>query len=352
MKNKNKSKAVQKYIKSITQNATGKSSKTEDAERKAKEDKQAAIKQSALMASLFNMQTDKKGRTFDPVAKKKAKQEEEEALAAGKKLKDEVKKEIIEGIANTIRLTNAKGVRMSELGGHQIIHALKEKHADTWKTLSLLLFIKAQPKVFWVDDPEENNPTIRCQEDVDAEEGPDERPLEEIIEEKRRNLPPGGTPVTKESFFAWKEKREQDRLAAVEEARKDRMKKGNKTGNTGLSGKDLFTFDASLFVDDAEAVSADEYEERNEDANYDDEPGKKTKEKTQEEDEDEDDDEEEGETDGAAAAGSSVARGSTDPPAEGEQVAINSELFLEGDDLPEDLDDLDDVDDDEAATKD
>ena len=83
------------------------------------------------------MSTDKKGRAFDPVAKKKAKQAEEDAIAAGRKLKDEarrtrdsefehrcclyqdsltqrdgqVRKDIIEGVANTIRLTNPKGVR-------------------------------------------------------------------------------------------------------------------------------------------------------------------------------------------------------------------------------------------------
>ena len=42
----------------------------------------------------------------------------------------EEKKDIIEGVANTIRLTNPKtGIRMSEIGGHPIIQALKTKHA-------------------------------------------------------------------------------------------------------------------------------------------------------------------------------------------------------------------------------
>lgn len=45
----------------------------------------------------------------------------------------QVKKDIIEGVANTIRLTNPKtGIRMSEIGGHPIIQALKTKHAETW----------------------------------------------------------------------------------------------------------------------------------------------------------------------------------------------------------------------------
>lgn len=40
-----------------------------------------------------------------------------EAVAAGKKLNDELRKEIIEGIANTIRLTNPKGMRWERLRG-------------------------------------------------------------------------------------------------------------------------------------------------------------------------------------------------------------------------------------------
>merc|ERR1719331_3011235 len=141
------------------------------------------------MNSLFNLQTDKKGKAYDPVAKKKQKEAEEEAIAAGMRLKEAVKKEIIDGIANTIQLTNPKtGVRMSELGGHPIIHTLKEKHAETFKVIQLLLFIKALDKVLWVDDRESSNPMIRCQEDVDKETGPDDRKLEEIIEERRKAL--------------------------------------------------------------------------------------------------------------------------------------------------------------------
>mmetsp|Transcript_9167 Transcript_9167/g.20240 ORF Transcript_9167/g.20240 Transcript_9167/m.20240 type:complete len:372 (-) Transcript_9167:134-1249(-) len=347
MKNKNKSKQVQKYIKSITQNLAGSSHKAVDTERKLKEDKEKALQQSALLNSLFNMATDKKGRAFDPVAKKKAKEAEEEAIAAGKKLKEEVRKEIIEGIANSIRMTNPKGCRMSELGGHAILLALKEKHPDTFKTISLLLFIKANHKVFWVDDPDEKNPTIRCQEDVDAEVNPDERPIEEIIEEKRAALPPGGTPVTKESFEAWKVSREAARLAAVQEQR-DAAKKGGAKGITGMSGRDLFTFDASLFVDDEGAVSANEYEEPSENEDEDDEPQQGHRGK-----DDESDEEAEGakEQEGGGDADEAEEDGAKDPAAQSSggpgasgsgAVAINKDLFLQEEELPDDLDDLDD----------
>eukprot|EP00429_Kryptoperidinium_foliaceum_P056087 CAMPEP_0176087440 /NCGR_PEP_ID=MMETSP0120_2-20121206/43775_1 /TAXON_ID=160619 /ORGANISM="Kryptoperidinium foliaceum, Strain CCMP 1326" /LENGTH=365 /DNA_ID=CAMNT_0017421283 /DNA_START=87 /DNA_END=1184 /DNA_ORIENTATION=+ len=337
MKNKNKSKVVQKYIKSITSNVLGApKGGREEQQRQEKEQKQKELAKAALLNSLFNQATDKKGRAFDAAAKKKAKQQEEEAVAAGKKLNDELRKEIIEGIANTIRLTNPKGIRMSELGGHGIIQALKTKHADTFKILSLLLFIKANDSVFWVDDPESGNPTIRCQEDVDAEVAPDERPIEEIIEERRAALGPGGTPVTLETFTAWKAKREADRLAAVEEQAKNQKKAGAKV--TGLSGRDLFTFDASLFVDDDDAASEGEYDERSEVEDDEEENDGKTRGVAQdEEDEDSQPDAE------SRPEGDSGARGSQDPPAG--EVAINTNLFLEGGDLPDDLDDLEDDED-------
>jgi len=355
MKNKNKSKVVQKYIKSITLNAEGKSNASDAIARKTKDDKEKAVQNNALMNSLFNMATDKKGRAYDAAAKKKAKEEAEEAIAAGKKLKEEVRKDLIEGIANTIRLTNVKGVRMSEMGGHPIIHALKEKHKDVFVILSLLLFIKANNKVFWVDDDESTNPSIRCQDDVDAETAPDDRPIEEIIEEKRRALPPGGTMVTEETFKAWKIQREKDRLLQVEEDRKNAQKKDKNNKYAGISGKDLFTFDSTLFVDaeDEGAVGAAEYDDRGSDPPTDDEAiiaaakaANKAAHEVVEDDEEDEDDEDDFfalmEASQYAEREDGDAKGSADAP----EVAINKDLFLEGGDLPDDLDDLDDLDDD------
>ncbi|CAE8741130.1 unnamed protein product [Polarella glacialis] len=227
MKNKNKSKTVQKYIKSITANAAGapKGGK-EEVERKAREERFEAKQNAAIMNSLFNLATDKKGKAFDPIAKKKAKEEEEKAIQGGKKLPEAARKEIIEGIANSIRLTNAKGVRMSELGGHPIIHALKTKHADIFKTIQLLLFIKANDKIYWVDDEESNNPMVRCMEDVEQETAPDERALEDILEERRAALPPGGTPVNLETFKAWKASKDAQKQAEMDEETKEQWLHG------------------------------------------------------------------------------------------------------------------------------
>merc|ERR1719502_1316596 len=139
---------------------------------------------------------------------------------------------------------------MSEMGANPIIKSLKDSYAETFKTIQLLLFIKAHEKVFWLDDRESSNPIIRCQEDVDAEVAPDERPLEEIIEERRRELTGAGTPVNAETFKAWKEKKEKERKDRVEEERAALAKKTGGKGLAAMSGRDLFSYDASLFVDD------------------------------------------------------------------------------------------------------
>mmetsp|Transcript_25924 Transcript_25924/g.45964 ORF Transcript_25924/g.45964 Transcript_25924/m.45964 type:complete len:372 (+) Transcript_25924:102-1217(+) len=336
MKNKNKSKTVQKYIKSITANAAGapKGGK-EEVERKAREERFEAKQNAAIMNSLFNLATDKKGKAFDPIAKKKAKEEEEKAIQGGKKLPEAARKEIIEGIANSIRLTNAKGVRMSELGGHPIIHALKTKHADIFKTIQLLLFIKANDKIYWVDDEESNNPMVRCMEDVEQETAPDERALEDILEERRAALPPGGTPVNLETFKAWKASKDAQKQAEMDEETKDKFKRAATGKTAGMSGRDLFTFDSSLFVDD-EGADDTKYEVVEDDEQDDDDGFTKGVLDDLAEEEDDEDDEDEGDDQGA--------RGSGEDPKAG---AINANLFLEGGDLPDDLDDLDDLDDDD-----
>lgn len=336
LKNKNKSKSVQKYIKQITSSCSGAKGSEETRRREEKDKKEKDLQNKALLAGLFNQSVDKKGKFFDPVAKKKAKQEEEDAIAAGKKVKEEIKKDIVEGIANTIRLTNVKGVRMSELGGHPIMSALKNKHPDTFKIISLLLFIKRLDNTFWVSDEEDQNPMIRVKEDVDQEITPDERPIEEIIEEKRRALPPGGTPVTAETFKAWKEKREAERLAEVEAARKDRGKKG-KDALVGMSGRDLFLYDSSLFVDadDAGAVDANEYDDRssNPSDSEDDKPAAAAPAAKKADDASDDESE----------MGFDMLEQNDPKP----DVAINKDLFLAGGDV-DDLDDLDDDDEEEG----
>mmetsp|Transcript_2083 Transcript_2083/g.3963 ORF Transcript_2083/g.3963 Transcript_2083/m.3963 type:complete len:394 (-) Transcript_2083:97-1278(-) len=125
-------------------------------------------------------------------------------------------------------------------------------------------------------------------------------PIEERIEEERAQLKAPLTPITKESFMAWKEKK---RKRKEEEAAK-KAKEGNKKsgGKQLLSGKDLFHKNRELFVDDDGT-----------DAPVDDTNAEKGDEK------------------GDDAVGETTA-------------ALQEKLYLDGDDL-DDLDDLDDEDD-------
>merc|ERR1712039_121445 len=128
-----------------------------------------------------------------------------------------------------------------------------------------------------------------------------------------------------------------DRLAQVEAESKENQKKSGSKHLVGMSGRDLFTFDASLFVDDDGAASADEYDERSEvEDKEEEEEGKRGVGP----DSDVEDAVPEGDAPAAASSSGAVGSGGKDG------LAINESLFLEGEDLPDDLDDLDDDDDD------
>eukprot|EP01006_Ploeotia_vitrea_P039695 TRINITY_DN66366_c3_g3_i1.p1 TRINITY_DN66366_c3_g3~~TRINITY_DN66366_c3_g3_i1.p1 ORF type:complete len:416 (-),score=270.82 TRINITY_DN66366_c3_g3_i1:1700-2899(-) len=89
----------------------------------------------------------------------------------------------------------------------------------------------------------------------------EERSIEEVIEEKRRLLDPQKCrPVTLESFTEWKKLQEKKREEAVQEKAKALSKKKKGKFNI-LSGRDLFTYDPTLFVDDDDAQEEYEYDE-------------------------------------------------------------------------------------------
>lgn len=97
--------------------------------------------------------------------------------------------------------------------------------------------------------------------------------IEDAIDEQREKLKSSGTKMTKEMFFTWKEerakKRENDKLKTENETKKkgingSQTKGGVKNNNHALSGRALFQYDPTLFVDDDEAVDEAVYEDREE----------------------------------------------------------------------------------------
>mmetsp|Transcript_5673 Transcript_5673/g.16755 ORF Transcript_5673/g.16755 Transcript_5673/m.16755 type:complete len:285 (+) Transcript_5673:296-1150(+) len=83
--------------------------------------------------------------------------------------------------------------------------------------------------------------------------------LEQRIERKRQELRDKGikgTPVTPETFKAWKEAKAKRLLdAKMAEAKAEALKK---KGKSVLSGRDLFLVQRDVFVDDAEAAGGDD----------------------------------------------------------------------------------------------
>lgn len=100
------------------------------------------------------------------------------------------------------------------------------------------------------------------------EDDSDEMTMEEKIEEERQKLPSEGlTPVTLESFMAWKARKAERKQKEIEEKIKEESKKAGGKGQAGagiLSGRALFKYDPNLFQDDEAAADGDLYEERNE----------------------------------------------------------------------------------------
>lgn len=100
----------------------------------------------------------------------------------------------------------------------------------------------------------------------------DETRLEEQLEAEREALKGRTdlTPVTEETFRAWREKK----IREKEEAEKARVRKAKETGK-GLRGWDLWQENADLFVDDDEAQDLYEREESDLEPEDDDEPAAK-----------------------------------------------------------------------------
>lgn len=103
------------------------------------------------------------------------------------------------------------------------------------------------------------------------EEAQNTETLEEKIEAERMALSSEGlTPVTKESFFAWKARRAERKQKELEDKmREEELKLVSKgKGGTGgakrnniMSGRALFAYNPDLFQDDDNAGAADDYTE-------------------------------------------------------------------------------------------
>ncbi|KAL8270573.1 hypothetical protein Esti_005544 [Eimeria stiedai] len=276
LKNKNKSKAVQKFIKSVQQQAKGpqKGGEAHEIAKKKEEQqmKKAQMQQQMLLQALFKgtenvkkMAAESNVGTYDP---KESKMEQKIDLYVDQREQNG------SGFGEGVDLETAivckfflEAVERKQYGWFWVCpnggDACKYRHC-----LPQGYVLKGEDEVDVVEEEEE--------------------PIEEVVERQllllatessfpklhiavcvqRQELPPGGTPVTAETFAAWKAKKEAERLAALEQQQRELRKaaKGGAAAAAGaaassLSGKDLFSFDPSLFVDVDGAADECDYEE-------------------------------------------------------------------------------------------
>ncbi|EAN32960.1 Zinc finger CCCH domain-containing protein 11 [Theileria parva strain Muguga] len=256
LKNK-KSKSVQKYIKSVQQQITGQPPKDSDKyiaqQNKEKEEKNRIMQQKALIASLF-----KTTETVKQVSMESQKLYEPKQSRMDQKidiyLDQRIQRSKEDDNMSNWDITTLEGVVQQ-----------KNTNACTTDIICKYFLQAVESKKygwFWVcpnggDDCKYRHclpPGFVLASDVPQEVVDDEETLEEMIERQRRELPPGGEMVTEESFKRWKEEKEKGRLDEL----KDKV---TKDSTTQLTGKDLFTFNPNLFMDDEGAADDFDYDE-------------------------------------------------------------------------------------------
>jgi len=166
-----------------------------------------------------------------------------------------------------------------------------------------------------------------CQDEDDEEET-----LEEKIEAQRKALDLSKcTPITLELFKKWKADKEVRRLEEVKTKIAAAEKKSAGSGVGIMSGRDLFTFDPSLFVDDEDAEDEYEIDEEYDPAQHDDDEDDEDKRNYDPNAESEEDDEEE-----EHKGDDGEERKESDKQSAGDQAAtaIDESLFLD-DDVPD-----------------
>eukprot|EP01053_Blabericola_migrator_P001811 Blabericola_migrator_1__1810@NODE_1490_length_4432_cov_90_837801_g569_i3_p2_GENE_NODE_1490_length_4432_cov_90_837801_g569_i3NODE_1490_length_4432_cov_90_837801_g569_i3_p2_ORF_typecomplete_len370_score125_48DFRP_C/PF16543_5/1_8e04DFRP_C/PF16543_5/1_8e04DFRP_C/PF16543_5/8_9e23DFRP_C/PF16543_5/4_3e03zfCCCH_2/PF14608_6/0_0002zf_CCCH_4/PF18345_1/2_4e02zf_CCCH_4/PF18345_1/0_21zfCCCH_4/PF18044_1/0_29zfCCCH/PF00642_24/1_4zfCCCH_3/PF15663_5/2_6e03zfCCCH_3/PF15663_5/1_4e03zfCCCH_3/PF15663_5/0_37_NODE_1490 len=256
LKNKNKSKTVQKYIKSVQQQVVHGKVKSEQQlaqEEHEKKEQKKQQRQAALLASLAKGTQDMKKVA---VSQNAAQVKEGQMIDVYVDQREQRKQET-----------------MADWDQSKLEQVVKSKHGNQRPVTDIVckFFLDAVEKRlygwFWQCPNGEQCQYRHClppgyvlkKKEVDpAELEEDEEPIEEIIERERAALPLGsGTPVTFETFMAWKKKKKEEAIRA--EAEKKEKEAKDKGGRQDMSGRDLFSFDPSLFVDDAAAADSAEY---------------------------------------------------------------------------------------------
>ncbi len=219
MKNKNKSSKVQQFIATATKAVKNTSLYTDGEQQKQAKKKAAEAKllEEEALRSLFN----------DAVSNQHGRSKADKANDALKLGIDKQSKEVMEILDTISTDSESESEDEDENGGANMV------------------FVNGE------DD------SVQA---VEAVEVFKEKTIEDMIEEQRAKLLASGqpgTPVTNESFGAWRAAKLAKRQADAEARMKaEQTKKKGGKGLSILSGKELFNYKKELFVDDNAAISA------------------------------------------------------------------------------------------------
>ena len=264
LKNKNKSKAVQKFIASVKQSVKQVPGQRQQSEHEIRQEKKKDQERAQLLNSLF-------GNLGILETKKKKKKPEDD------------KGKIDLYVDQRDQAGDSKeSETMADWDQDQLEKVVGQRHGAQARQcqtdIICKFFLDAVEKSlygwFWVCPNGGDQCKYRhslppgyvlkkSQPVVDEDDEEEEITIEEQIEMERAALPAGGTQVTEENFKAWLKRKADERREAEEKEKQAIIDASSKKGQKGLglSGRDLFTYDPSLFVDDDAAAGQDLYGE-------------------------------------------------------------------------------------------
>lgn len=282
LKNKNKSKKVEKYVKSVTQQVQNKGldRRAEELAKQRKEEKLKAEQAKREMEALFKpvVNQPKAPPGVDPKSilcelfrigqcTKGSKCKYAHDLAV------ERKTEKID-LYTDRRTLNEKEDGITNWDDNKLLEVVSTKQSESNRNLKTKIvckyFLDAVEKKsygwFW----ECPNGGDKCQyvhalppgyslkQKVEVVEEDEPTPIEELIEIERKKIV-NGTPVTRENFLKWKEEKKRKKEKAKKEA-EDKRLADIKAGRTVMSGREMFVFNPDMFVDDDAALDIDDKE--------------------------------------------------------------------------------------------
>jgi hypothetical protein len=267
LKNKNKSSKVQKYINDLQKNALSgqkellQKQKEAEARRAAKKAEQEELRQLEML-------------------KKAAAAAEKKKEAAAQQMKQQVCPFFVKG-----KCPKGDECKMSHDWGETRKVAKQDLYKDpregtpneAQNEITCMYFLESVEKKLYGVMWKCPNGAEKCAyqhklpkgfvfDDKKEEEAPlDERTLEEKIEDEREELLKSEkelTPITEDSLQDWLRRKRAAKEKKIEEERIAAEKKLGNRGISALSGRALFSFDPTLFIDDADAADAGDVELR------------------------------------------------------------------------------------------